>query len=82
MDEVVSSKINTPAKRALYDNLDRDVEKAVRVHEAVIRSIEADFRGNRLKERKIKNEIRGVLPDISDEDLKNLFEIIKNQNEY
>ncbi|MBW2320566.1 MAG: type I restriction endonuclease subunit R, partial [Deltaproteobacteria bacterium] len=82
MDELVSSKIDTPAKRALYDNLGRDVEKAVRVHEAVIRSREADFRGNRLKERKIKNEIRGVLPDISDEDLKNLFEIIKNQNEY
>lgn len=82
MDEAVSSKINTPAKRALYDNLGQDVDKAVRVHEAVSRSIEADFRGNRLKERKIKNEIRSVLPDISDEDLKNLFEIIKKQNEY
>jgi hypothetical protein len=43
---------------------------------------QSDWRGNRLKERAIKIEIRNAVPDISEEDLKNLFEIIKNQNEY
>lgn len=82
MDESIGIDINTPALRALYDNLGQDVEKAKQVHEAVMGSRQFDWRGNRLKERAIKIEIKKVLPDISDEDLKNLFEIIKNQNEY
>jgi hypothetical protein len=52
------------------------------VHEAVISSRQADWRGNKLKERAIKIEIRKVLPEITDEDMKNLIEIIKNQHEY
>lgn len=82
MDESVGVEINTPAKRAIYDNLGQDVEKSIKVHEAVMESRQSDWRGNRLKERAIKIEIRKILPEISDEDLKNLFEIIKNQNEY
>lgn len=82
MDESVGAEINTPALRAIYDNLGQDVNKAVSVHQAVIASRQADWRGNRLKERAIKIEIKNALPDITDEELKNLFEIIKNQNEY
>jgi type I restriction enzyme R subunit len=82
MDESIGIDINTPALRALYDNLGQDIERAKQVHEAVMGSRQFDWRGNRLKERAIKIEIKKVMPDISDEDLKNLFEIIKNQNEY
>ena len=82
MDESVSSEINTSAKRALYDNMGQDVAKALIVHEAVMNARQSDWRGNHLKERAIKIEIKKALPDISDEELKNLFEIIKNQNEY
>jgi type I restriction enzyme R subunit len=82
MDESVGAEINTSAKRAIYDNLGQDVNKAVAVHNAVIASRQADWRGNRLKERAIKIEIKNALPEITDEELKNLFEIIKNQNEY
>lgn len=82
MDESVSSEINTSAKRALYDNMGQDVAKALVVHEAVMSARQSDWRGNHLKERAIKIEIKKALPDISDEELKNLFEIIKNQNEY
>ncbi len=82
MDESVGVEINTSAKRAIYDNLGQDVQKAVMVHEAVINSRQADWRGNKLKERAIKIEIKKVLPDITDEDMKNLIEIIKNQYEY
>jgi len=82
MDESVGAEINTSAKRAIYDNLGQDVQKAVMVHEAVISSRQADWRGNKLKERAIKIEIRKVLPEITDEDMKNLIEIIKNQHEY
>jgi hypothetical protein len=35
-----------------------------------------------MKERRIKNAIRGQLPGKSDEEIKNLFEIIKNNAEF
>lgn len=82
MDERVSADINTKALRALYDNLGQDVKIALAVNEAVLNSREADFRGHFQKEKRIKNAIREVLPDIKEEELKNLFEIIKNQNDY
>ena len=82
MDESVDAQINTPAKRALYDNLGQDVEKAIKAHEAIMEARQADWRGNCLKEKAIKIEIGKVLPDISGEDAKNLLEIIKKQNEY
>lgn len=82
MDESVSREINTPAKRSLYDNLEQDVVKALAVDGAVLSARQADWRGNHLKERAIKIEILKALPELSDEELKNLFEIIKNQHEY
>lgn len=82
MDESVSSEIDTSAKRALYDNLGQDVAKALAVHEAVTNARQSDWRGNHLKERAIKIEIKKIIPDITDEELKNIFEVIKNQNEY
>lgn len=82
MNEVVGAEINTPAKRALYDNFDQDIQKAVLVHDTIMNSRQADWRGNKLKERAIKIKIRKVLPDITEEDMKNLIEIIKNQYEY
>ncbi len=82
MDESVSSEIDTQAKRSLYDNLAQDVAKALAVDSAVLSARQADWRGNHLKERAIKIEISKALPDLSDEELKNLFEIIKNQHEY
>ncbi len=82
MDEAVGAEINTSAKRALYDNLGQDVAKALTVHEAIMGARQSDWRSNHLKERAIKIEIKKALPDIGDEELKSLFEIIKNQNEY
>lgn len=76
------SSINTKAKQALYDNLGKDESKASEVHEAVLSSRSADFRGNPIKERAIMIALKTALPDSSTEDLKNLFEIIKNQYEY
>lgn len=82
MDESVSADINTKALRALYDNLGQDVKIALAVNEAVLNSREADWRGHFQKEKGIKNAIRVAMPDIKDEELKNIFEIIKNQNDY
>lgn len=82
MDESVSSDIDTAAKRALYDNLGQDVARALAVDSAVMRARQSDWRGNHLKERAIRIEVKKALPDLADEGLKSLFEIIKNQHEY
>lgn len=74
--------IDTQAKRALYDNLGDDEKKALVVHEAVVSSRSDGFRGHPIKERAIKIAIKEHLPEFDDEAIKNLFEIIKNQNEY
>jgi type I restriction enzyme R subunit len=78
----VNPEINTPALRALYDNLGEDVGLALTVNEAIMNSREADWRGHFQKEKRIKNAIRVAMPDIEDEELKSLFEIIKNQHDY
>ncbi|MDD5593158.1 MAG: type I restriction endonuclease subunit R [Candidatus Margulisbacteria bacterium] len=74
--------INTRAKQAFYDNLGKDEQVALIVHEAVMKSRSDDFRGNPIKERLIKIAIKEVLPELSEDDQKSLFEIIKNQHEY
>jgi len=74
--------INTKAKRALYDNLGQDEKKAISVHKAISDNRPDGFRGNLIKERKIKIEIKKVLPNSSEEELNNILEIIKNQDEF
>jgi type I restriction enzyme R subunit len=74
--------IDTRGKQALYDNLGKDQVKAESVHDAIMDARSDDWRGHPLKERKIKLAIQKILPEIADQELKSLFEIIKNQNEY
>jgi type I restriction enzyme R subunit len=73
--------VNTSAKRALYDNLDRDEDVAVRVDAAVRHTRKDDWRGNRFKEKEVRNAVREGLGEYrtrADE----IFEIVKNQREY
>lgn len=72
--------LDTNAKRALYDNLGRDETLAVLMDETVKYNKQADFRGNKLKEKKIRIAIKHILPD--GYSVEEIFEIIKNQNEY
>jgi type I restriction enzyme R subunit len=91
--------INSPARRALYDNLkDRpgldeilasgkvadmpDVAEAaaMAVDEAIRRVKKADWRGNRFKEREVRNAIREVLREAALVDA--MFEIVKAQRDY
>lgn len=72
--------LKTNAQRALYDNLGQDEDLAMAMDEAVKYNKQADFRGNKLKEKKIKIAIKHILPDGYSVD--EIFEIVKNQNEY
>ena len=73
--------LNTPAKRALYDNLGKDEALALKVDSAVRESRQDDWRGNAVKVRKVRIAIKAVLQD--DEALTDqILELVKNQNEY
>jgi type I restriction enzyme R subunit len=74
------SNINTAAKRALYDNLDQDLELAILVDHTITSTKKDDWRGNRVKEREVEYAIRKVLPDDSKFEI--IFELVKKQNEY
>ena len=76
------NEINTKGKQALFDNIEQDEVKAQAVHEAILASRFDNWRGDIRKERAIKIAVRKALPNLNEDELKDLFEIIKNQNEY
>lgn len=55
------SSLNTPAKRALYDNLNENEELALMVHKAVNDNRQADWRTNRIKIKIVQNAIKTAL---------------------
>lgn len=76
------SSVDTRAKRALYDNLDQDEERTMAVHNAVTEVLADNWRGHLQKTRRVRNALKTALPDMSDEELKRVFELVKNQDEY
>lgn len=74
------SSINTPAKKALYDNLGNNEGLALRIDTAVRHTKKADWIGNRIKEREVAAAISEELED--DSLLDDILELAKNQYEY
>jgi type I restriction enzyme R subunit len=73
--------LNTPAKRALYDNLGKDEALALMVDNAVRESRQDEWRSNAVKVKKVRIAIKSVLQD--DEALtEQILELVKNQYEY
>jgi type I restriction enzyme, R subunit len=56
--------MNTPGKRALYDNLGKDEALAIAVDAAVRTSRQDDWRSNPFKIKKVKNAIKAVLEKV------------------
>ncbi|QOX79847.1 HsdR family type I site-specific deoxyribonuclease [Trichlorobacter lovleyi] len=74
------SAINTKAKQALYDNLDKDEVLAVAVHNAVRENMQDGWLDNAIKVKKVKNAIKSTLSDDSRTDT--ILELVKHQHEY
>jgi len=72
--------LNTSAKRALCDNLNRDEALALALDEAITRTKKAAWRGNLIKEREVKLAIRSLIKDESE--VERIFELVKNQQDY
>ena len=73
--------LNSPAKRALYDNLGKDETLALKVDAAVRETRQDGFRNHPIKLKQVKYAIKKVAP-MGDAALDQLLEIVKNQSEY
>ncbi|MDO5757551.1 MAG: HsdR family type I site-specific deoxyribonuclease [Rhodobacterales bacterium] len=74
------ASINSAAKRALFDNLGEDEEMAVAI-DAAIRATKKDaWRGNRFKEKEVRNAIKTHIADPVLVDV--IFDLVRNQHEY
>ncbi|HQT90209.1 MAG TPA: HsdR family type I site-specific deoxyribonuclease [Acidiphilium sp.] len=72
--------MNTSAKRALYDNLGKDEALAAAI-DAGIRFVKKDdWRGNRFKEKEVRNAIAAHLTDPAQ--VSTIFDLVRNQNDY
>lgn len=68
------------AMQALYDNLGEDEGLALKVHEAVMNSKMSGFRGDSIKENRIKRALFAILND--DAIVERLYKVIEKQEEY
>jgi type I restriction enzyme R subunit len=74
-------KLNTPGKRALYNNLNQDEALALKIDETVCHVRPNAFRGNQAKENVIKAALLPLL-DKDQTEVERIFLIIKAQTEY
>jgi type I restriction enzyme R subunit len=78
--EETPKALNTPAKRALYNNLNQNEELALSI-DATIRKTRPDgWRGIQAREQVIKAALFDVLRDVGE--VERIFPIIKAQSEY
>lgn len=74
------TSVNSPGKRALFDNLGQDEALALAIDDDIRRTKKADWRGNIFKEREVK---RAITRHIDDPALtKLIFDLVVKQNEY
>lgn len=73
--------LNTPARKALYDNLGRDELLAVAVDNAVKENMQDGWRDNIIKVKKVKNAIKAAL-DQQERRADEILELVKKQHDY
>jgi len=73
------ASIQTPGQKALYDNIG-DLDKALEVHEGILREAQHGWREIPIRKRKIRQWLAGVFSD--EAELERIFAIIEANNEY
>lgn len=79
-DDGVPQTLDTPGKRALYNNLGQDEQIALSIDKAIKETRQADWKGNMAKERDIKRVLFEILQN--DDETERIFKILKEQAEY
>ncbi|MDR2832163.1 MAG: HsdR family type I site-specific deoxyribonuclease, partial [Streptococcaceae bacterium] len=79
------TSIDTSAKRALFDNLNRNEALAISLNEHLIETMDDEWRSTHIKRRKVEIAIQTVLNDfgITEEiEIKRIYDLVYNQNDY
>lgn len=72
--------LNTPGRRALWNNLGHDVDLAIKI-DAAVKQVKPDgWLGVQARENIIKQALYGILQDVNE--VERVFQIIKAQTEY
>ena len=79
-EEYPSEIRESAAKRAFYDHLGGNSVLANQIYDAVMSSKQDNFRGSKIKERKIWRAIRAVVKD--DQEAEQLLALVKEQSEF
>lgn len=74
------SKINSPAKRSLYDNLDKNEDLAIKIDNEIKNIKKDDWRENKFKMREVRNAVSKFID--SDQDIERIFDLVQKQKEY
>ncbi|WP_347312025.1 recombinase family protein [Defluviimonas sp. SAOS-178_SWC] len=74
------AELNSKAKRALFDNLDGDEALALAIDEEIRLTKKDSWRGNKFKEKEVRNAIKKHVADPGQLDV--IFELVWNQDEY
>lgn len=74
------ASLDTPGKRALYNNLEQNEALALQLHDAIIKASPDAWRDHQPKENRIKRALYEVLKD--QDEVERIFPIIKAQSEY
>lgn len=78
--EETLKRLDTPGKRALYNNLNEDEALTLKVHEAVVSYRPDGWRGHMAKENTIKKALFKILNDKNE--VERIFQIVQAQREY
>ena len=76
------TSLNTQAKRALFDNLDKNEDMALEIDKGIRSTKDDDWRGTHIKRKKVRIVIKKVLSEYgitSKEDIDRIFELVSNQ---
>ncbi|MFQ3578941.1 MAG: hypothetical protein SNJ71_02215 [Bacteroidales bacterium] len=79
------TRINTEAKRALFDNLNSNENLAIDIDSKILKTKKDGWRYNIVKSKAVKNAIAEVLKNYGiedDKEIDRIFELVKNQKEY
>jgi len=73
--------LDSAARRALFDNLDKDELLAIRIDRAVRGSMQDGWRNNVMKSRRVRRAIADVLGE-NEERIERVLDLVKSQNDY
>jgi type I restriction enzyme R subunit len=72
-------RMDSDAKRAFYDNLDKNEELAVALDYEIQTTKKDGWRGHKIKEREVRYAISKFIPEAKVDEI---FELVKNQRDY